>query len=279
MILGGTMGIVLTLGTYTQIDMNDYGPFSGDYGSADITSFSSTKIEGYVYSTKIVIKGSGFKADGDGYLAGGTIKSVTQTYGGRTELSLTGISVSVNKLIDVLRTPNTYDERDLVKRVMAGNDKVYGSDYGDVLRGEGGNDILEGKGGADKLYGNAGNDKLNGGVGSDKLVGGSGADTFIFSRVSHSTASSSGRDKIDDFSRKDGDKIDLHLIDASTKKSGDQAFKFIGDDDFSNKSGELRYVKKGGDTFIYGDVNGDGQADLGIHVDLSISLKSSDFLL
>lgn len=273
------MGITLKLGTYTQLDMTSFDPVSEDPGSADITFFSPTKIIGYINGTSVTIKGSGFKAGSDGYLLPtGTINSVTQS-GALSDFSLSGLSLSVKRMVDVLRTPNTFDERDLIKQTMSGADKVYGSDYSDVLVGHGGNDTIEGRGSNDRVFGNAGNDKLNGGAGADKLVGGSGADTFIFSRVSHSTASSVGRDKIDDFSRKDGDKIDLHLIDATTRHSGNQAFKFIGDDEFHKKSGELRYDKRGSDTFIYGDVNGDGKADFGIHLNVAISLKSGDFLL
>jgi Ca2+-binding RTX toxin-like protein len=48
-----------------------------------------------------------------------------------------------------------------------------------------------------------GNDKLYGGAGKDTLTGGKGADIFVFD-----TAPAS-RDTITDFSRTDGDKIQL----------------------------------------------------------------------
>lgn len=60
------------------------------------------------------------------------------------------------------------------------------------------------------------------------------------------------RDTIYDFSRAEKDKVDL---------SGNQAFTFIGTKEFSELAEELRYFKKGGDTFLYGDLNGDAGID------------------
>lgn len=122
-----------------------------------------------------------------------------------------------------------------------------------------------------------------GGRGKDTLVsngeanilkGNGGADLFVFKTVKAATG-----DTILDFSQSQKDKIDLGGIDASTKSGGNQDFKFIGTAGFHNKAGELRYDKKGGDTFIHGDVNGDGKADFSIAIDANINLKASDFIL
>lgn len=161
----------------------------------------------------------------------------------------------------------------------AGNDKAYGGSGDDILYGAAGNDALGGAGGRDMLFGGAGTDKLNGGAGADKLHGGSGADMFIFASIKDSTVGAAGRDTIHDFSRKEGDKIDLKGIDASTTAGGNQAFSFIGTETFSKKAGELRYEKKGGDTYVFGDVNGDGKADFSIRLDSSIDFTKADFLL
>ncbi|WP_313522516.1 calcium-binding protein [Shinella sp.] len=272
------MGIIIKAGDDVAIDMSEYSPFSGDFGSADITSFTSTKIVGYAYGSRIEIRGSGFKADSAGYLASGTINSISQTYGGELELSVSGFSVTVKQLVKVLSTGYTWDERDLVKQMMSGNDKVYGGNYEDVLYGEAGNDFLSGRGGDDRLFGHAGKDILYGGAGADRLAGGSGADTFVFTKISNSNASK-GIDKIYDFSRSQGDKIDLKGIDANTKISDDQGFKFIEDQKFHNKAGELRYEKKNGDTYIYADVNGDGNADFAVKFDDPITFLKGDFIL
>lgn len=167
-----------------------------------------------------------------------------------------------------------------------GSQTIDGRGGADFLAGGGGNDVLLGGAGNDKLLGGGGNDILNGGAGKDILVGGRGADTltggagadmFVFS--SRHDSSVKNPDVIKDFSRNQGDRIDLQAIDANTKSAGDQAFKFIGTDGFHKKAGELRYEKKSGDTFVFADVNGDGKADFSIRIDASMNLKASDFIL
>jgi Ca2+-binding RTX toxin-like protein len=170
----------------------------------------------------------------------------------------------------------------------AGADKIYGGDGDDILKGDDGDDQLFGRLGNDRLDGGAGNDTLNGdsgddalsgGVGSDKLSGGAGADIFVFTSASDSTVAATGRDMILDFKPADGDRINLKAIDANDALVGDQAFKFIGAATFHKTAGELRYVIASGDTFVQGDINGDGKADFMIAIDGSFTLKVGDFLL
>ncbi|MCV3737864.1 hypothetical protein OCK02_16790 [Rhizobium sp. TRM96647] len=161
----------------------------------------------------------------------------------------------------------------------AGNDRLYGGSGRDRLDGGSGNDRLYGDSGNDTLKGNTGKDTLEGGAGADRLEGGSGADTFVFRLAGHSTVASSGRDRIDDFSRGSGDKISLSAIDAKTGVGGNNAFVFIGDDAFHKKAGELRYQHKNGDTLVLADTNGNGKADLAILLDGTYNLKASDFIL
>ncbi|MBR0556583.1 calcium-binding protein [Ciceribacter sp. L1K23] len=161
-----------------------------------------------------------------------------------------------------------------------GNNTLTGLAGNDTLNGNAGNDTLLGGIGNDTMNGGSGNDRLTGGTGADTLTGGTGADRFVFTSLSDSTVSSSGRDTILDFSRSQGDKIDLSAIDASTKSSGNQAFSFIGEKSaFSGAAGELRYVNSGGDTFIYADVNGDKTSDFAIRIDANIDLVKGDFIL
>ncbi|PTM92181.1 calcium-binding protein [Mycoplana dimorpha] len=160
----------------------------------------------------------------------------------------------------------------------SGNDTIYG-DYGDSKILKGGDDKLEGNAGNDTLYGEAGNDILYGGAGADKLWGGTGADKFVFKHVEDTTVKSTSRDTIFDFSHKEKDLVDLSRIDANSALDGDQAFQFIGSAGFHNKAGELRFVKKSSDTYIYGDVNSDGKSDFAIHLDDAISFVKGDFIL
>lgn len=122
-----------------------------------------------------------------------------------------------------------------------GADFLAGGGGDDILLGGGGNDKLLGGDGDDILDGGAGKDILVGGRGTDTLTGGAGADMFVFSSRHDSSVNNPG--VITDFSRNQGDRIDLRAIDANTKSAGDQAFKFIGTDGFHKKAGELRYEK------------------------------------
>ncbi|MBR0556593.1 calcium-binding protein [Ciceribacter sp. L1K23] len=147
---------------------------------------------------------------------------------------------------------------------------ITGSIIANTLKGLDGNDTLKGMEGNDKLYG---------GAGADKLYGGTGADRFVFTALADSTVSSSARDMIYDFSQSQGDRVDLSAIDASTRSSGNQAFSFIGEKSYSGKAGELRTVHSGGDTYVYGDVNGDKKSDFAIRIDANIDLVKGDFIL
>ncbi len=169
-----------------------------------------------------------------------------------------------------------------------GNDELYGGDGNDDLYGGGGKDELQGGAGNDKLRGGDGNDVLDAGADNDRLVGGKGADlltggagrdTFVFNTLADSTVKTSGRDTILDFDGKAGDRIDLSGIDANKGSSGNQAFAFIGSEQFSNKAGELRFEKTASDTFIYGDVDGDGTADFAIQVAGSTTFLKDYFIL
>lgn len=164
-----------------------------------------------------------------------------------------------------------------VLRLTHKSEKAYGGDGSDNISGRGGNDYLAGGNGNDAIHGGDGNDRLEGHAGADKVKGGAGADTFLFKSISHSTPTS--RDFIQDFSRHEGDKVDLSAIDANTKVAGNQAFKLIGDDDFHKKAGELRYEQKSNGTYIYGDVNGDGKVDFSIKVGALVDFVKGDFIL
>ncbi|EGD59423.1 rhizobiocin/RTX toxin and hemolysin-type calcium binding protein [Novosphingobium nitrogenifigens DSM 19370] len=169
-----------------------------------------------------------------------------------------------------------------------GADIIRGYDGADILRGGNGADQLFGGNGADTLYGGWGNDRLYGGSGNDVLYGGEnkdtmtggpGADTFAFRPGDFGGATATKADVITDFSRAQGDRIDLSAIDANPARAGDQAFSFIGASGFTHHAGELRYGVSNGNAVVYGDMNGDGIADFAIMVDHLTRLIASDFIL
>ncbi|MGL5073112.1 MAG: VCBS domain-containing protein, partial [Aeromonas salmonicida] len=99
----------------------------------------------------------------------------------------------------------------------AGNDILFGGAGDDMLLGGLGDDQLYGGSGNDTLYGGAGNDTLSGGLGNDILVGGlgndilkgdAGADTFTWLQ-GDTTGGTIAKDYVVDFSRAEGDKLDL----------------------------------------------------------------------
>lgn len=178
----------------------------------------------------------------------------------------------------------------------AGADTLYGGTGNDLLRGDDGADTLSGDDGTDDLSGGAGNDVLNGGAGidtlygdwgADQVTGGTGADTFVFNRVVDSTDGTpqgtyagfgNGIDTITDFNPAEGDKIDLHTIDAIDSNPFDNvvdgandAFTLVGA--FSSTAGQLTlsYDPVTNTTWMNGDVNGDGVADF------TVAIAGGDF--
>ncbi|UVC07315.1 hypothetical protein IHQ71_19145 [Rhizobium sp. TH2] len=139
-------------------------------------------------------------------------------------------------------------------------------------------ETLSGKGGADTLKGFGGIDIVDGGKGRDRLFGGADADTFLF-KTGDSGNTNAKADTIFDMQTLDGDKIDLHLIDAQKHPVDDQSFTFIGTRAFTGHEGELRYEKLKSDTYIYGDTDGDKKADFVIHLDDAMKLTAGDFVL
>ena len=159
---------------------------------------------------------------------------------------------------------------------LHGDDTLKGYGGADTLLGGDGQDTLYGMDGVDTLYGENGNDTLDGGNGKDSLFGGEDRDIFDFNSVRDSLVGTK-RDIINDFER-GLDDIDLRDIDAKSG-GGNQAFTFIGTQQFHGVKGELHYKHAGGGLVVQGDINGDGHADFEILVKGSASLSGGDFNL
>jgi Ca2+-binding RTX toxin-like protein len=135
------------------------------------------------------------------------------------------------------------------------------------------NNTLLGNAAANTLRGEDANDILNGNGGRDVLHGGAGNDTFLFD-----TTSEANGDTVSDFVH-GADKISLGTIDANTRVSGNQAFTFIGAQGFHRVAGELKAYQSSGNTYLAGDVNGDGYADFTIKALGAHTFAAADFVL
>jgi serralysin len=205
-----------------------------------------------------------------GHAAGDRIFGFTQVAG----------SAFADVLIDTVRDSASFGD----------NSVFYGGGGDDILQGNGGFDKASGGAGNDRLFGGADTDTLTGGDGDDMLVGGlggdilfgnDGADKFIFTSVNQSFKQFSdfnvNRDTIHDFSRSDGDRIDLSGIDA-VPGGANNAFRFVGSNPFS-AAGDLRVVDTGTGFLVLGDQNGDGRAEFSLEILNVASLIAADFNL
>lgn len=158
-----------------------------------------------------------------------------------------------------------------------GDDSVRANHGDDQLSGGRGDDRMVGLSGRDLLSGGAGDDRLIGGRSQDVLTGGAGADRFFFDDSDTSRARSHA-DTITDFNHAAGDRISLGGIDA-VAGGDDDRFTFIGAHRFSGSAGELRSAFVGDHTFVFGDTDGDGHADVAIRLDGHVALVAADFRL
>jgi Ca2+-binding RTX toxin-like protein len=229
----------------------------GDSYTRTPTLFSAN----YSASARDEFRGYGFTYDAFGIPTSGTVTSYAAFLDFKRVGFIDGASVAVSDLVDAASTFGTSDDYAVYRSILSGNDRITGGRYNDKLEGFAGKDVLYGRGGADMLY------------------GGSSADTFVFKSKADSTVSTSGRDKIYDFAGRLGDKIDLKAIDAKAAVGGNQAFTFIGKQAFHEKAGELRYEKVSGGSVVYGDMNGDAQADFSIYLKNVSVLSKGYFIL
>jgi Ca2+-binding RTX toxin-like protein len=148
--------------------------------------------------------------------------------------------------------------------MLSGIENIIGSRF---------NDRITGSGEANFIDGGAGDDWLNGSWGADILRGGSGRDCFVFDSVGNANG-----DRVLDFSLRD-DKLDFSAIDANTKIDGNQAFTWLGSQEFTGSAGQLRTYTEAGSTFVAGDVNGDGIPDFVVALTGSFALSAGHIVL
>lgn len=200
---------------------------------------------------------------GDDLLVGGVGLDRFEGGGGVDTLDLTYFSGATVDLAQGLAFPGASQE------VVTGVEN---------LTGGSGADLFIGDAEANRLLGGGGADTLVGAGGADTLTGGSAADHFRFDTLGDAPAGGQ-IDLITDFAS-GSDKIDLRGIDADVVTAGDQAFTWLGTGAFTGVAGQLRYgATPSGSRTVYGDVDGDGVADLQIQLTGTAALAAGDFLL
>lgn len=231
------------------------------------TSFKA--VTGSLGQFWIDLQGTGFTFAPSNLPNSGVVTGFTSVSKAGSNLSITDLNISATRLIAAASTSNMDDDLKVYKTILSGNDVIRGGKSTDQVEGFNGNDTLIGAGGSDELW------------------GGKGADRFVFESVKDSR-NGRGMDFILDFSRSQGDKIDLSKIDAKTGVEGNQAFHFIGTAEFSKVKGQLRYEPtkfnlESGETIqwsrIQADTNGDGKTDLEISIDKVGSITKGYFIL
>lgn len=151
-----------------------------------------------------------------------------------------------------------------------GRDKISGDLGNDAIDGGNDNDHLDGGEGDDWINGGGGDDVIIGGKGADHIAGGPGRDRYVYNSVPDSTP-----EQRDVVSWKRGDRFDLAAIDANPGKKGNQAFRFIGQREFSGRIGELRATAD----LLQADLNGDRRTDFEIELHSTGLLQRMNLIL
>lgn len=153
----------------------DYLPFFEeivDFDKATRTTNTSSAINfDLANGLKLQLVGSGFTFGSGGHATGGTLTGfVVYLHNGTTKMQqLTGLNISLETFLDAAAAYNQYD---LARFLLRGND---------TLTGNGGDQTLVGYAGNDTFIGGAGGDFVQGGEGKDTYDGnGSDRDTLSF---------------------------------------------------------------------------------------------------
>jgi hypothetical protein len=176
--------------------------------------------------------------------------------------------------------------------ITRGADVIVGDGRPNRLVGTGASETIKGRGDDDTIKGRGGDDTIIGGAGADTATGGAGDDVFVF-RPGHLPSPgplirflgglNGEYDLITDF-EPGSDVIDLSALDANSRISGNQKFRFEDEAELSGSPGELVYEFYGSKpaarhTIILGDVNGDRDFDVRIVLKGHHKLDADDFIL
>ena len=164
-----------------------------------------------------------------------------------------------------------------------GNDRLYGDGSNNRIVGDDGKDLIVARNGNDTLEDGSGFNTFIGGGGMDRILLGGVADRLVYNRTNDSPWSNSLMDEIIYFYHvpdNKGTKINLRAIDADPDVQGNQSFTFVGQAAFrEGRPGDVRFVKDGGDAYVYINLDDDKRPEMGMRIIDGGSMHSYDFYL
>jgi Ca2+-binding RTX toxin-like protein len=257
---------------------------------ADVTSASTTVIQGGANTDRLSIAGAFNLADTDFarisgfeqlYLDGSGAKNITLGSNAAAAFS-TGVQVDVSAQSGPLTfTAASYGAAGRTLIINSGNDtdSITGTTQSDTINGGGGNDTLNGGNGADIINGGDGDDTITGDSaapnpqGIDTVTGGLGADRFVMTRADADVTvlGGSATDIITDFNSTESDVIVMGgAFGAGSENNFAKASatstnldELLGAAN-SALDGTVRYYlgQVGNDSYLVTDVDGVGYTDL-----------------
>ncbi len=157
----------------------------------------------------------------------------------------------------------TFNRGEAVGDTFTALEGIVGSDFADVLVGNGANNLLVGGEGADRLLGLGGDDTLTGGLGSDTMIGATGADVFAYATAAEGDDHINAFDATDSFQFAAGAfGLSGHsgVLDAANFRSGTTNAAVDGDDLF---------IFRTTDDTLWFDADGNGAGTAVLIADLS----------
>lgn len=290
----------------SKSDFIDIGEWEfPDLDKLDIEAGKKKIVLSFGEGNSLTLEGTGFKYGSGGLPIAGKLRKISMEEGGEELVTMSGLKIQLAEFLDAALGDSDTAVIDMLQDMLRQGDSFSGGNRGDdflgfkgrdKLTGNGGSDYLDGGNGRDKVIGGQGKDALFGGVGKDRvdggrgkdfisgdagadtLAGGKGADTFLYVDLFHSAPGAKDRDTIRDF-KPGQDVIDLSGIDIDQSTIPYEGFSFIGEARFSGEAGELRIKTNKKNSFVYGDADGDGRADLVIKLKGAVDLGADDFVL
>jgi Ca2+-binding RTX toxin-like protein len=250
-----------------HISLDDVLGVAGDVGSfitRHTASATSTSFALSYGSDLLTFTGTGLT-----YLfglpVGGAITGVSDTHDGQTLFDVSGFSLSMSDLVDLVAhnaTPSA------IAAAMPAASLIEGGASNDVLSTDGvsGGHELRGLDGDDSMTGGAGNDLINGNRGRDTVDGGSGGDDTLMGgqgddlvRGHHGHLSLNGNMGADSVEGGDSDDL-LHGGQGNDLVTGglgdDHLFGDLGDDTLSGGAGaDTFHIAPGGGHDVVTDFN------------------------